>query len=48
VAARGLCRDSRSATASDLVNMIKTTGGHGGPPLQLNQDDQILGSSLFN
>jgi len=24
----------QGATVSDLVNIIKTTGGHGGPPLQ--------------
>ena len=24
----------KETTASDLANTIKTTGGHGGPPLQ--------------
>ena len=34
MAARGLSKVVQVATASDLANTIKTTGGHGGPPLQ--------------
>jgi hypothetical protein len=34
VAARGLCKGSR-CNGLGLANTIKTTGGHGGPPLQL-------------